>query len=115
MPKLSNSLPKYRRKRVRGKNYAVVTLSGQDFYLGAHGTEASKTEYDRLIGEWLANGRRIPVIVETKLISVMALCAEYWIFCRNYYVKNGKPTDEQAGVKAAMRYVKQLYGRTRGV
>ena len=41
------AVPKYRRHRASGQ--AVVTLSGQDFYLGPHGTKASKQEYDRLI------------------------------------------------------------------
>ena len=35
-----------------------MTLSGQDYYLGPHGTKASKLEYDRVIAEWLARGRR---------------------------------------------------------
>ena len=38
---------------------AVVTLSGQDYYLGPYGSIASQIEYDRLIGEWLAGGRQI--------------------------------------------------------
>ena len=55
----SKALPKYRKHRVSGQ--AIVTLSGKDFYLGPHGTKASKSEYDRLIGEWLANGRQAPI------------------------------------------------------
>ena len=51
MPWSNNYLPKYRKHRASGQ--AVVTLSGQDFYLGPHDTKASKLEYDRLIGEWL--------------------------------------------------------------
>ena len=54
----SKSLPKYRKHKRSGQ--AIVTLSGKDFYLGPHGTNASKLEYDRLIGEWLANGRQLP-------------------------------------------------------
>ena len=53
----SKSLPKYRKHRASGQ--AVVTFDGTDFYLGPRGTKASKLEYDRLIGEWLANGRRL--------------------------------------------------------
>ena len=56
MPRLVRSIPRYRKHRASGQ--AIVNLSGQDFYLGPHGTKASKLEYDRLIGEWLANGRR---------------------------------------------------------
>ena len=38
----------------------MVTLSGSDHYLGPHGTAASKREYDRIVGEWLALGRQAP-------------------------------------------------------
>ena len=47
MPKLTYSLPKYRKHRASGQ--AVVTLNGRDFYLGPHGSKVSKMEYDRLI------------------------------------------------------------------
>ena len=55
MPRLSNSVPKYRKHRASGQ--AVVTLGGRDVYLGTHGTKARKAEYDRLVGEWLAADR----------------------------------------------------------
>jgi hypothetical protein len=38
---------------------AVVTLNGHDHYLGKHGTPESQAEYDRLIAEWLVNGRHM--------------------------------------------------------
>ncbi|MCA9231188.1 MAG: hypothetical protein KDA57_11075 [Planctomycetales bacterium] len=47
MPRLSNSVPKYRKHRASGQ--AVLTLNGRDYYLGPHGTKASRREYDRLI------------------------------------------------------------------
>jgi hypothetical protein len=56
MPRLRRSLPTYRKHRASGQ--AIVTLSGQDFYLGSHGTKTSHLEYDRLVAEWLARGRR---------------------------------------------------------
>jgi len=51
MPKLVNSQPKYRRHRASGQ--AVVTLNGNDCYLGPHGTKASRIEYDRVVAEWM--------------------------------------------------------------
>jgi hypothetical protein len=51
-------VPSYRHHRPSG--LAVVTLNGRDRYLGIWNTEASRQEYERLIGEWLANGRRLP-------------------------------------------------------
>ena len=106
----SKSLPKYRKHKASGQ--AVVTLSEKDHYLGPYGTNASKLEYDRLIGEWLAGGRALPSFNSARTISTIELCAAYWKFCKTYYVKNGKPTDEQAGVKAAIKYLKAAYPKT---
>ena len=45
-------------------------------------------------------------------ITVAQLCALYWRFCKTYYVKNGRATDEQAGVKAAMKSLNHSYEST---
>ncbi len=37
-----------------------MTLDGRDFYLGKIGSPESQGEFDRLMAEWLSNGRRIP-------------------------------------------------------
>ncbi len=58
MPRLTKSVPKYRKHKASGQ--AVVTLDGKDFYLGPHNTDVSRREYDRLVGEWQLNGRRLP-------------------------------------------------------
>jgi hypothetical protein len=50
------SVPKLCLHKASGK--AVVRLNGQDHYLGVFGTPGAKGAYDRLIAEWLANGRR---------------------------------------------------------
>ena len=75
MPKLTKKLPTYRKHKRSGQ--AIVNLSGQDHYLGPHSTKASKAEYDRLVGEWLANGRRAVKNEEAPAIKVVDLCAEY--------------------------------------
>ena len=72
MPRLSNSLPKYRKHKASGQSF--VELNGRRFYLGPHGTKASKNEYDRLIGEWLANGRSIPVSTDN-VLTIIQLAA----------------------------------------
>jgi integrase len=102
--------PKYRLHKSSGQ--AVVTLSGKDFYLGRHRSEISRREYDRLVGEWLANGRRLVLEEDSFEISVGDLILRYWEFCQDYYVKNGKPTSEQGHVKQALRIVRHLYGHT---
>ncbi len=50
--------PTYRRHRASGQ--AVVTIGGVDHYLGTYGSKASHTEYDHLLGEWLAPSSPAP-------------------------------------------------------
>jgi hypothetical protein len=50
MPRLSNSLPKYRKHRTSGQ--AVVTLHGRDLYLGPYNTKASKIESIVMLETW---------------------------------------------------------------
>ena len=80
MPKLGNSLPKYRHHKASGQ--AIVTLSGKDYYLGPHGTQVSKAQYDRVIAEWLANDRRLPTDNES-IVSMEELLAAFWVHAGN--------------------------------
>eukprot|EP01047_Picozoa_sp_COSAG01_P004494 COSAG01_NODE_148_length_24037_cov_219.235859_12_plen_375_part_00 len=106
----SRSLPSYSKHKASGQ--AVVRLSGRDIYLGPYGTKASKSEYDRLTGEWLANGRRLPLKIDDKPISLIELTADYLKYAKTYYVKNGKQTDEIASIKISIRHLNNLYGKT---
>jgi hypothetical protein len=87
----------------------VVTLSGEDFYLGPHGTKASKLEYDRAVEEWLARGRRPRS--RTADIAVIELLAAYRRYADGYYRKNGKITNEVTALVSAGKVVHRLYGR----
>ena len=111
MPKLTRSLPKYRKHKATGQ--AIVTIGCRDFYLGPHGTKASKTEYDRLISEWLAEGRLRLAASSSDALSVTELCAAFWRYAKAYYVKNGKQTGTADNFKPAIRLLKQIYGHTR--
>ena len=51
-------IPSYCHHRASGQ--AVVRLSGKDFYLGPWNTPQSRAEYDWVVNEWLARGRRLP-------------------------------------------------------
>jgi integrase len=100
--------PKYRRHRASGQ--AVVTLSGHDYYLGPHGTKASRIEYDRLIAEWLASGRHL-IKPGTTDLSIAELSLAYLRYAKTYYVKDGQPTSTLAGIKRALDALARLYGR----
>jgi integrase len=109
MPRLSHALPKYRKHR--GSGQAVVTLNGHDYYLGPYGTKASRIEHDRLIAEWLANDRN-PLHVTSQDITIVELCLRYWKFAKGYYRKDGRCTGVTPGIKCALQYLKQWYGKT---
>jgi integrase len=112
MPRLSNSLPKYRRHRASGQ--AVVTLNGRDYYLGPHGTKASRREYDRLIGEWLENNRH-PIHVTPNSITIVELAARYLKFAAGYYRAHDPKNRTLPGVKCAIRYLLSRYETTLAV
>lgn len=103
MPRLSgNKLPSYRRHRASGQ--AVVTLNGRDHYLGPFGSSASRKQYDRLLSEWIANGRGLPSRPDTTIVE---LIAAYLRFAAGYY----RESDECANVVLAVRPLKELYGK----
>jgi integrase len=108
MPRLSDSLPKYRKHKHSGQ--AVVTLNGRDYYLGKHGTKASRELYDRLTGEWLQGGRQFQPTAG-QAISVAELCLRYLRHAETYYVKNGKPTGTVQSFKATIKYLRLWYAR----
>ena len=104
-------VPSYRLHKPSGQ--AVVTLSGKDHYLGPYGTEVSKAEYDRLIAEWLANGRSLKQSTDDQPnLTVNEIILQYWTFAKSYYVKKGQPTSEQSNIKSALKVIRRLYGAT---
>jgi integrase len=110
MPLLTSSTPKYQQHRASGQ--AVVTLDARDFYLGPYGSKASRVEYDRLIGQWLANGRRLPQNA-TPDSTVAELLDAYLRFAEVYYaIPACGCTAESGTIKQAMRYPARLYSTT---
>src|SRR3954454_704968 len=93
MPKLSDTaVPSYRRHKQSGQG--IVTLSGNDHLLGRFGTKESRGKYDRLIAEWLANGRRPDYQKLADGPSVQIMLADFSDHARAYY---RTPDDKPAG------------------
>jgi integrase len=107
MSRPASRTPSYRLHRPSGQ--AVVTLSGKDYYLGPYGTEASKAEYDRLVGLWQAGGRT-PLHAAKGALSIAELMLAYWGFAQTYYVKAGQPTSQVKLIKRALGPLRELYG-----
>ena len=112
MPR-TNRPPSYRLHKAR--NCAVVTINGENRYLGPYGSPESHEKYARLIAESQANGKNLPAITTPSQngdLSVNALILRYLGFATSYYVKHGKPTGEVNNIRHAVVKLKELYGRT---
>jgi integrase len=93
----------------KGSGQAVVRIDGKDHYLGVFGTPESHAEYDRLIAEWLSNGRRLTGTPTHDGLTVNELAIAYWRWAVEYY-----RWDKRGGanLKDALRILKALYGHT---
>lgn len=107
----SARVPKYRLHRPSGQ--AVVRFNGVDYYLGKHGSQESRDEYDRLLGEWMVNGRQAPPRVARLPVGQMTvsdLILAYLRFADGYYRKNGEPTGEYDSIRHSLKPLRRLYG-----
>ncbi|HUU14485.1 MAG TPA: tyrosine-type recombinase/integrase [Terriglobia bacterium] len=106
----TNRIPSYRHHKPSGQ--AVVTLNGKDFYLGKYDTTESRAEYERIVAEWLANGRLLPggAAGGPADITVAEVVAAHHNFALTYY---GPDSPEHCRLRSALRPVLRLYGHTR--
>jgi integrase len=114
----SPRVPSYRRHKQSGQ--AIVTLPDglggrHDVLLGKYGTPESRQEYVRVLGEWEANGRRLPGSSPFSCngLTVNELILAYWSHVETRYRRpDGTPTSEVAEFRRALRVVRELYART---
>ena len=108
MPKLSNSLPRYRKHKASGQ--ALVTIAGRDHYLGPHNSKASRLQYDRLISEWLLTGRRDSFGASQSELTVAGLLHAFLDHAKGYYGEGAK--SEFFHYRRVARALKKLYVAT---
>lgn len=107
---MSVRTPKYRLHRPSG--LAVVTIAGKDHYLGPHGSDQSRAEYNRLVGEWLLKGRPSSKH-QSHDSSINELLVHYLNHAKEYYRKpDGRQTKELESIKQSMRPLRETYGHT---
>ena len=95
MPRLVNRNPRYCKHKASGQ--ATVTIDGTTIYLGLYGSKGSKAEYDRVIAEYLASGRRLPGSARTADLSVNELLVAFLRHAETYYRRpDGTPTQKIA-------------------
>lgn len=117
MPRPKSLKPSHCHHRPTNRGY--VRLGGKMTYTGLWGSQAAKDEYDRLIGEWIADGRRIAQDTPGDAehagggISLNGLLAAFLLHARDYYkTSDGSPGEEYKAFIKAMYYPRRLYGKT---
>ncbi|MDM4015806.1 tyrosine-type recombinase/integrase [Roseiconus lacunae] len=110
MPKLSKRLPKYRCHKPT--NQAYVELNKKRYYLGPYGSQKSRLEYDRLIGEYLSTARMAVDASHCQEMDMGQLCVRFREFAAGYYLKNGKPTSELRSYDTVIRSLLATYLHT---
>lgn len=105
MPKLTKRTPK---KCPQGK-HAVLRIDGQKIYLGTWNTKAAQRNYDRIVGESISNGRRLPP-QDTADVTIIELILQFWRYAKQHYRKGDRHTCELHNYKRALQYLKELYG-----
>src|SRR3954447_6632876 len=119
----------------KGSGRAYVTVDGRQIALGVAHTTDSRDAYDRIIGQWLSNGRRLPlslVMGGTPLPvgpSVTVVINAFWTHALSYYTKAATdeagnpivnpdgtakrvPTEQLDAYRQGLRPLKRLYGET---
>ena len=104
MPK--RNIPNYRLHKATGQ--AFVELGGRRFYLGKHGSKASRELYEQRIAEHLANGRRLPPTKTMASISCQELAVHYIEWAEKHHVKQPKSFRH---CKKAMSFLVKHYGK----
>jgi hypothetical protein len=97
-------LPKYCLHKSSGR--AFVRIEGKTYYLGKYGSQASQREYDRIIGEFVANGRQgfydqDEILVET----LIARFLDHVETERNYCERS------KLRLRTVLRLLNELYGK----
>ena len=106
MPK--RNLPTYRLHKPSGR--AVVTHNGKDYYLGRHGSKASREEYERILTDYLANGKKRPPTATQSGMIGEELAIHFLDWCEGYYRKNSLLTQTFGHNKTAVSLFVRHYG-----
>ena len=90
---------------------AVIYFPDGCVYLGPWKSAEARGNYDRIIAEWLANGRRAPRPASSGM-TVGEIMAAYLEHCQNYSKHaDGTPTSEVDNMRQVLRVVRKLYSK----
>ncbi|MCR9294640.1 MAG: tyrosine-type recombinase/integrase [bacterium] len=98
-------LPGYRRKTVKGIDYARVTINGREHLLGRFDSEESRKKYAQLIAEYLSS-KRDPTFGVGPELSLTQVGIDYSKWSRKEYSGGG----DWLNIKPIMKLVIDLCG-----
>ena len=107
---LVERIPRYLLHKPTNRGYARFDGASSTYY-GSYNRAASLQGYNRCVAERIQNGGRLAMA--TQSASVTDGVVAYTEFCKRYYRKGDKPTDELRLIKVAAKIVRELYGRSR--
>ncbi len=116
MQKRKRRPPSYRQRR--GYDQAIVTLTDsvtdyrKDYWLGSYGSPESRELYHRVLAQWEAGGRRLPVNIDDRptdiaQVSVAEVLAAHWKWASRHF-----GTSELGCMRVVIRLLRQMFGST---
>ena len=84
------NVPGYLHHKKSGQ--AMVVLQGKTIYLGKYKSKSSREEYERVIGDYLANGKKLPPTRSQTEITIEEAVLLFLEYAKKHYTKNGKVT-----------------------
>ncbi len=103
------NLPGYLLHKRSGQ--AVVVLNGKTIYLGKYKSKASREEYENVIADFIANGKKLPPTRTKSDCLIETLCYDYLDNQKKVHSKNGKPTEAFGHCRLAVAPVIKHYGQ----
>lgn len=113
MTKPADYLPQHCHHKPTDTGY--VRLSGKSHYTGRWGSPEARFEYDRLIREWILNGRK-PLNPADKPEGYLVddLILDFWLHAKDWYKRaDGTPTDELRNIRYALKPLRPRFGKMR--
>ena len=109
------TIPTYRKQPNADTAYVrltdVKTGKRRQYALGEYNTPASREAYHRLIAQWEADGRRLPIVDRSTDdgpgLTIEDLCLQYWMG-----VKSEKSQPEMHKIRSMIRLICQYHGST---
>jgi integrase len=111
MPRLVHKPPAYSLHKPSGQ--AKVKDQGRTIYLGKYGSPESWEKYHRFLAERYGradSAGQQKIQPQADPLTVTELGVRYDRHCEQYYVKNGKVTNQVTMIRLALKVLRQLYG-----